>query len=58
MDISKLTQKQLEERWKWLLDEDNFTEIEVDYEIEKPIEIFYEIETKERKVRYFTNERS
>jgi len=49
MDISKLTQKQLEERWKWLLDSDNFTEIEVDYEIEKPIEISYEVETKERK---------
>ena len=49
MDISKLTQKQLEERWKWLLDDDNFTEIEVDYEIEEPIEISYEVETKERK---------
>ena len=49
MDISKLTQKQLEERWKWLLDDDNFTEIEVDYKIEKPIEISYEVETKERK---------
>lgn len=49
MDISKLTQKQLEERWKWLLDDDDFTEIDVDYEIEKPVEIFYEVETKERK---------
>ena len=49
MDISKLTQEQLEERWKWLLDSDNFTEIEVDYEIEKPIEISYEVEIQERK---------
>ncbi len=50
MDISKLTQEQLEERWKWLLDSDDFTEIDVDYEIEEePIEISYEVETKERK---------
>ena len=49
MDISKLTQAQLEERWKWLLDIDDFTEIDADYEIGKPIEISYEVEIQERK---------
>ena len=51
MDISKLTQEQLEERWKWLLDSDNFTEVEVDYEIEKPIEISYEVKTKRKELK-------
>lgn len=44
MDVSKLTQSQLEERWKWLLDDTDFTEVDVDYEIDKPIEINYKIE--------------
>ena len=39
MDVSKLTQKQLEERWKWLLDDTDFTEVDVEYEIGDKIDI-------------------
>jgi len=47
MDISKLTQAQLEERWKWLLDDTDFTEVDVKYEVSSEIEINYVVDRKE-----------
>ncbi len=47
MDVSKLTQTQLEERWKWLLDDTDFTEVDVEYEVNSEIEINYIVDRKE-----------
>ena len=47
MDVSRLTQTQLEERWKWLLDHTDFTEVDVEYEINSEIEINYIVDRKE-----------
>ena len=47
MDVSKLTQIQLEERWKWLLDDTDFTEVDVEYEVNSEIEINYIVDRKE-----------
>ena len=47
MDVSNLTQTQLEARWQWLLDDTDFTEVDVEYEINSEIEINYIIDRKE-----------
>ena len=52
MDVSRLTQTQLEERWKWLLDDTDFTEVDVEYEIKSEIEINYIVDRKELVMDY------
>ena len=44
MNVSKLTQAQLKDRWAYLLDDNDFTEIDVDYEVDEGLDIDYKVQ--------------